>query len=311
VPKDIDLNLLKPLQALLEERSVTRAAERLSISQPAASAALARLRRHFNDELLTRVGNTHRLTPLAAQLNERIAGTVSQAERIFTLQQDFGPATSHREFVVVLSDYTVTVLGEALSHLLDQQAPNVRLHLRQVTAETVDTAPESLRHIDAFILPHGFLHDLPYHDLLQDEWMCLVSTGNTVVGDRVTSEHLAELAWVLTYHRPTAYTTAVRELRTHGIEPRVAMVTESYSTLPALLAGTDRIALVQRGLADRLTATAPVRALPCPVPLAPLLLALWWHPTNTADAGHQWLRGLLIDAAERVPAGGASSASGG
>lgn len=301
MPRTIDLNLLIALQALLEERSVTRAAQRLSLSQPAASAALAKLRRHFNDELLTRVGTGYRLTPLAMQLVERAGGAVSSASRVFSLQPDFDPASADREFVVVLSDYTLAVLGGAISRLLDARAPGVRLHLRHATTETVDAAPEALREIDAFVLPHGTLSDLPFLDLIEDEWVCLIAAdhpGHPL--ERLTMAYLAELPWVLTYHRQTAFTTAARQLRMHGIEPDVRLVTESYTTLPAVIAGTRRVALVQRRLAATLTAAGQVRVLPCPFPAAPLKLALWWHPINTGDPGHRWLRGLLADAAAAV-----------
>ncbi|MFJ6852471.1 LysR family transcriptional regulator [Streptomyces sp. NPDC091271] len=299
MPREVDYNLLRALQALLEERSVTRAAERLRVSQPAASAALAKLRRHFADDLLVRSGNGYERTPLAARLLERAARAVGSADHVFSLQPDFDAATSERAFTLMLSDYSIAVLGGPLSHLLAAQAPRVRLHLRQVTAEAVDSASEALGRIDAFLLPHGFLTSLPYEDLLQDEWACLVSTDNQVVGDELTRHDLGALPWVSVFHRPTAFTTAIRELRMHGIEPDVQLVTESYSTLPALIAGTNRITLIQRRLTAGLDLAENFRVLPCPVPLASLNLAMWWHPTHTADAGHQWLRALVGAAAER------------
>ncbi len=298
MPKDLDLNLLKPLEALLQERSVTRAAERLGVSQPAVSAALAKLRRHFQDELLTRHGNSYQLTPLAAQLVDHTVNAVAMAGRVFSQQPEFEAETSRRRFVIHLSDYALTVLGPHLSQRFAERAPGICLDLRQITTDVVDAAPDSLLHVDAVVLPHGFLSDIPYHDLLEDEWMCLISSGNTVVGAQLRREHLAELSWVSTFHRPTAFTTAVRELRLHGVEPCLRMVSESYGSLPALVAGTDRIALLQRRLTEALRSAAEFRVLSCPVPLAPLKLAIWWHPIHTADTGHQWLRRLFAEAAE-------------
>lgn len=296
----VDFNLLRALQALLEERSVTRAAERLNLSQPAASGALAKLRRHYQDELLIRVGNAYQLTPLAAQLLDHAASAVAVADRIFSLQADFDPETSQRTFAVGLSDYTTTVIGGSLSRLLAERAPHVQVHLQQLTAEIADKAPESLSSIDAIVLPHSVLSDLPYQDLLRDEWVCVVSADNPSVGDELTRDHLTELPWVFTFRRSTAFTTAARELRIHGIEPRVQMVTEGYTVVPALVAGTNRIALIQKRLTRLLPGMGSVRVLPCPVPLAPLVLALWWHPAHTVDSGHQWLRRLLAEAAQSV-----------
>src|SRR3954452_15208537 len=107
----LDLNLLVSLDALLQERSVTRAAARIGLSQPALSASLARLRRHFGDELLTRAGNEYRLTPLAVQLRDLARPALTGVERVFTAQTEFDPARSNREFHLLVSDYGVAVLG--------------------------------------------------------------------------------------------------------------------------------------------------------------------------------------------------------
>ena len=300
--RNVDLNLLTALQALLTERSVTRAAEQLGLSQPATSAALAKLRRHFGDELLTRVGHGYQLTPLATQLVERTAAAVGATQRVFSSLPDFDPASSDREFTIVMSDYVLTVLGPTLSRLLDAQAPRVRLHVEPTTKDNVDTAAESLRTTDLLVLPHGIVSDLPYQDLYQDDWACLVSADNTDVGDELTMDQLARMPWVLTYHRGTASSTAARELRTHGVELNVRMVIESYAALPALIAGTDRVALVQRQLGRIMTATHPVRMIACPFEAAPLIEALWWHPVHERDAGHQWLRQQFVNAARQIGA---------
>jgi len=302
-----DLNLLPTLQALLEERSVTRAAQRIGLSQPATSVALGKLRRHFNDELLTRVGNEYRLTPLATQLLERAGSAVAAADRVFSLQPEFDPTRSDRTFVVALSDYATSVLGAAMSRLLDTRAPGVRLDLRHIATGIVDSAPEGLREIDAVVLPHGFLTDLPYLDLVEDEWVCLIAADHPGAPTSLTLEQLGELPWVLTYHRRAAFTTAARELRMHGVEPLVQIVTESYAGLPDMVAGTRRVALVQRRLIPMLTASGRVRALPCPFGAAPLKLALWWHPIHTGDPGHRWLRELIADAAASAVTPAASS----
>src|SRR3712207_5271392 len=125
----LDLNLLVSLDALLQERSVTRAAAQMGLSQPALSASLARLRRHFGDELLTRVGNESRLTPLAVQLRDLVRIALSGVERVFAAQTEFDPASSTREFSVLVSDYVVAVLGDTIAALLAEEAPHTRLRL--------------------------------------------------------------------------------------------------------------------------------------------------------------------------------------
>jgi DNA-binding transcriptional LysR family regulator len=293
---NLDLNLLLSLDALLQERNVTRAAARLGLSQPAVSAALVRLRRHFGDELLIRVGNHYELTPLAGYLVERAGVALSSVERVFDAGPEFDPATSTREFQLVMSDYAVSVLGRAISAAIEQTAPNVRLRLQQPTVDSVDQAAETLRTMDGMVLPHGFITDLPHLDLYTDAWVCIVSAGNDAIGDALTMADLAELPWVLTYSRPTAYTPAARQLGLLGIEPRTPIVVDSFVCVPSLIGGTNRIALLQARLAARLAPILDIRVLPCPFDAVPLVEALWWHPMYGHDPAHRWLRGLLSDA---------------
>jgi DNA-binding transcriptional LysR family regulator len=125
---NLDLNLL----VALRERGVTRAAERLGVTQPAASAALSRLRRHFGDELLIRDRGEYTLTALGAQLAEQVDAVCAAAERLFAASADFDRASSEREFTLVMADYTIVVMGEALSQVIARAAPRTRLHIRLV-----------------------------------------------------------------------------------------------------------------------------------------------------------------------------------
>lgn len=300
---NLDLNLLVPLDALLRERSVTRAATSLGLSQPSLSSSLARLRRHFRDELLTRVGNSYELTPMAVQLRQRTEEALIGVQRAFQSAPDFDPATSQREYRIVASDYPMAILGGEVGKLLDERAPNLVLHFERLTSEVVDNAPDSLRNMDALVLPHGYLTDVPHLDLFSDTWMCLVSSDNPKVGDALTMELLSELPWVLTYHSATAFTAAARQLQTLGVEIRVQMVVQSFLALPFIVAGTNRIGLVQAHLVPRLTMAGDVRALPCPYDVVPLVDAMWWHPIYNADPEHAWLRGIFAEAGKSIDKG--------
>jgi DNA-binding transcriptional LysR family regulator len=298
----LDLNLLVTLDALLQQRSVTRAAEQVGLSQPAVSAQLGRLRRHFHDELLTRVGNASRLTPLAVQLKERVRVALAGVDRVFTAAADFDPADTTREFSFVVSDYGAAVLGPALATLLDTQAPGAQLRMVANTPQLVDAAEQVLAGIDLLLLPHGFVHGLRHQDLYTDDWVCLVATDNPEVGTSLTTEQLETMPWVLTYHGPTASTPAARQMRMLGIEPHVQIVTESFLAVPGLVAGSRRVALLQRRLADRIPTSLGVRALPCPFEVSPLLEAMWWHPIHDDDPEHRYLRDLVAAAAAQIPA---------
>lgn len=296
----LDLNLLVTLDALLQQRSVTRAAEQVGLSQPAVSAQPGGCAGDFHDELLTRVGNTSRLTPLAVQLKERVRVALAGVDRVFTAAADFDPAATTREFSFVVSDYGAAVLGPALATLLDTAAPGAQLRMLANTPRLVDTAEQVLTGIDLLLLPHGFVHGLRHQDLYTDEWVCLVAADNPEVGDTLTAGQLETMPWVVTYHGPTASTPAARQMRMLGIEPRVQIVTESFLAIPGLVAGSGRVALLQRRLADRIPATLGVRALECPFEVSPLLEAMWWHPIHDDDPEHRYLRNLVATAATQI-----------
>jgi DNA-binding transcriptional LysR family regulator len=301
----LDLNLLVSLDALLQQRSVTKAAAQMGLSQPALSASLARLRRHFGDDLLTRVGNEYRLTPLAVQLRELARLALSGVERVFAAQTEFDPASSTREFSLLVSDYGVAVLGNTITALLAEEAPNARIRLTANTPAAVDRADQILLSTDLLVLPHGFVSDLSHRDLYRDEWVCIVSTDNAAVEDELTVEHLETLPWVVTFHGPTAATPASRQMRMRGIEPNVQVITESFLTVPGLVAGSRRIALLQRRLVDLLPLDIGLRALAPPVEVGQLVEAMWWHPVFDDDPEHAYLRDLVVRATE-LAVGGSS-----
>ncbi|WP_433409440.1 LysR family transcriptional regulator [Saccharomonospora azurea] len=292
-PITVDLNLLRALRALLEERTVTGAAHRMGVSQPSMSASLARLRRHFGDELLVRAGREYRLTPLARRLQEHTRTAVRAADRVFESQPDFDPADSKRQFHVIASDYDTTLAGPRLVNLLAQHAPRAELAITTVTTRHVEQCPETLLDCDLLLLPHGMITDASHQDLFRDEWQCVVATDHRLPGAGLTVEHLRSAPWVVAYESATSSTTVARALRMLGVQLTVQVKVESFLMIPELVAGTDRIAVLPRRLVERIPAGAGVRALPCPFDAGPLVEAMWWHPLYDHDPEHEFLRRLV------------------
>jgi DNA-binding transcriptional LysR family regulator len=291
------------LDALLTERSVTRAAERLHLSQPALSASLARLRTHFNDPILARRGNTYELTPLALRLTEHTTTALDAARRVFESQAIWTPHDSTREFSIYGSDYGFATIGKAVSRLAAQEAPGVRFRFMLHNPSIVDDALNRLRAADGMVIPHGHLTELPYMDLWRDGWVVVASESNDQVGDVLTMETLGLLSWVFTFQTRTAFTSAARQLQQLGIEPRVEAVVESFLALPHFIAGTDRLGLIQAGLSDYASSVPGIRVLQPPFDATPVVNALWWHPVHGRDPEHTWMRGLFEQAAAQVSEG--------
>lgn len=301
---NVDLNLLVILRELLRERNVTRAAERVALTQPAASAALGRLRRHFDDELLIRAKGGYVLSPVAAQLAEHVELACAEAERVFAAEDEFDPATTTREFTVVMADYTVAMLAQPLSRLLEAVAPQAKLHLRIARQALTLEAPDEIRRVDGIVAPPMSSLMLPYVrtlELFRDRWVCIVSEySREFDGPELTLEDLARLNWVAAYlpdpgHPVTA--PLPQQLALLGIHPRVAVRVDSYLSVPYLVAGTDRVALVQARLAERLADQLGLRMLECPRETTEIVERLWWCEDHDGDPAHAWLRRTLLHVA--------------
>jgi len=295
----LDLNLLVSLDALLTERSVTRAAERLHLSQPALSASLARLRTHFGDQILARRGNTYELTPFALRLAEHTTTALDAARRVFESQATWAPTESTREFAIYGSDYGFATVGRVATELAAERAAGVRFRFLLHTPSVVEDAANRLRSADAMIIPHGFLADLPYADLWHDEWVAIVADSSGV-GDELTMDDLSSLPFVMTYSSRSAFTSVGRQIQQLGIEPHVEVVVESFLALPHFVAGTDRVGLIQGGLVPLAQRMGGIRVVRLPFEATPLVNALWWHPVHSRDPEHAWMRELFTEAGRIV-----------
>jgi DNA-binding transcriptional LysR family regulator len=299
----LDLNLLVSLDALLQERSVSRAAARLGLSQPTLSTALARLRRHFGDELLARAGNSYTLTPLAERLLEPTGQALTWSDRVFDTRAEFLPGDAEHEFTLVVSDAQLPIFGRVLADLVRSEAPNVRLRFEHSTARVVNQALDQLRTVDALVLPQGILSDVPSLDLYRDHWACVVSAEPGSPASLDVGE-LAARPWVLPYHPRMPALSALHRLKAAGIEPRTEVSTEDFLAIPHLVTGTDRIGLMPGRVARLAASTGAVSLATIPFELGMLVEALWWHPMHERDPAHRWLRQAAVRAAERVDAAG-------
>lgn len=297
---DLDLNLLISLDALLSERSVTLAAERLSRSQPALSASLKRLRHQFSDDLLVRVGNQYELSPLAEQLRDRLAIVLADIERVFATRARFDPTHSNREFVLAAADYPSVVLGPVIADLVAEEAPAVGLRIVQLTDQVVEKPTDHLRVFDGMFLPKGFVGDMPNFVAYRDRWVIIADADNSAVQQPLTTKDLAALDFIVPFHRRGFGIPPVRQLELRGVELTVSVATDGFVALPAMVEGSHRVAFIQERLSKRLASSSRFVVLECPFEVVPLDETFWWHPTLTADPGHIWFRELLRRAGAKL-----------
>ncbi|WP_157370956.1 LysR family transcriptional regulator [Arthrobacter sp. Leaf141] len=293
-----DLNLLVSLDALLEERNVTRAGARIGISQPAMSSSLQRLRRQFDDELLTRVGSAYELTPLAQVLKEDVSEILRLVERTFDAQAVFDPASSTRSFRVITSDYCLTVLSGKLMAMLQEEAPGVQVHFDAVTPLAVDRIKETLQNADLMLIPKGHFSGFPHNELFTDNWVCV--TGADSPRRALTVEEMRDARWARLFGVEVASTLADRRVYDLQLGEKTDVIVDTFLMLPFAVAGTDRLALVQERLARLLADVAGVRIMQLPISLPTLVECAWWHPSKSGDPGHQWFRRLVGRAAAQL-----------
>lgn len=297
---ELDLNLLTALRALLQEKSVTRAAARLGLGQPAASAALQRLRTHFDDPLLVRDGTTFKLSTLATGLLSSVERALATAEEALLRDARFDPTTSTRTFRLMVADVAAARLGELLLPRM-ADAPEVVLEFVALTDDAVRDIERTLRDVDGLVLPRGIIAGFPALDLWSDRYVFIVG-AQTVATDELTTRRLEELTWITSFRGGTSPVEATFEA--WHIRPRVRTTVPSYVVLPMLLSrSSGHVAVVQEWLAKRLEPLGGFRVFPVPASVPDLRVALWWHPIHDGNAGHAWLRQRVLDAVMERPDG--------
>jgi DNA-binding transcriptional LysR family regulator len=294
----IDLNLLIALGALLEERNLTRAGEKTNMSQPAMSGALARLRKHFDDELLVRDGRQYQLTPLARRLLPDVRDALRQVERTLEARPEFDPATSTRTFSLVMSDYAVTVLVDPLLRRVHEEAPQVGLTVHPLPPDLAESDRGMLQH-DLVIGPLGFSFPGESEEIFRDRFVCIVDPGNSRLADGALSlADFGELPHaVATFGQREMLNQAESALEALGVPRNIQVTTEGWLPLPFVVAGTDLVAVVPERLARRVASTAGVAVCEPPFGTIELLEAVWWHPTRSGDQAVRWMRAITAEVA--------------
>lgn len=295
----LDLNLLLAFQVLLEERNVTRAARRLNVSQPAMSAALARLRDYFQDDLLIAQGKQMLPTEQARALVGPVARMLRDLDELLSSSAMFDPARSQRSFRLVVSDYITASLIGPLMPRLAALAPQVRLELMLPCEEAAQLVMEG--QADLVITPEDFLDpDQPAQLLCEERQVVVGWRENPALADGLSGEDFERLGHVAVHvgsNRVPSF--ADRQLERRGSPRRVDMTCGSFTVLPWLLAGTQRLAVLHERLALQMVAKFPLALAPLPFEFPVMREMIQYHKSRETDAGLRWLRTLLQDEAAR------------
>lgn len=298
--KGLDLNLLVALEVLMRERNTTRAGERLGLSQPAMSGALARLREYFNDPLLVPVGRQLMLTPLAQTLIEPVTDVLQRVQATIATKAQFDPVVSDRRFSIMASDYVFSVFIPDLLRRVEREAPHVTLQLRQLSPNWHDDLNRG--DVDFMIIPESFRQPAhPSQPLFEDDFSCVAWKGNAAIGRQISlQQYLAHGHVVVTLSGVQEPCVDEWFLKRGGHVRRVDIVAPTFALVPLLVVGTNRLATTWTRLA-RLTARhQPLTILPLPITIPSFREVVQWPVHRDAEPGIAWLRTLIGETAAQM-----------
>ncbi|MBM2623658.1 LysR family transcriptional regulator [Actinoplanes sp. LDG1-06] len=291
----LDLNLLTALDALLEEGSVGGAARRLHLSEPATSRALGRIRAAIGDPILVRSGRAMVPTPRAQAIRAEVHALVERAQAVFTPPGEPDLGRLERTFTVLASDAAIS-LGPDLLARVRAVAPQVVLRFLGETP-TADAA--QLRDGPAD-LDIGVIHRPPpeirVEPLVTDTMAVVVRAGHPLATGRLTRPRLAAAAHVSASRRGKLTGPVDDDLAEHGLRRQVAMVVPTFSAGLLVVARTDLVGLMPRGLGAATLESLGLVALDPPMPLPPIEIGMAWHQRYDADGAHSWLRSVVREA---------------
>ncbi|RDV00623.1 LysR family transcriptional regulator [Trinickia dinghuensis] len=290
-----DLNALYVIEALDAERSVSRAADRLGLTQPAVSHALGRLRETFQDDLFVRAGSVMAPTPVGEKVIEGTHRALAIARQEIWQVKSFEAATTTRTFTVCLSDMGVIVLLPKLLAALHKAAPNATLRPLQVPSMELASALQD-GDVDLAIGYLGRLgENLHQQSLFTRPLVGIIRGGKARKTVKMSPERFMESRHVVSSTLALTNRLLEKELRRHGKKLKVGVDVPYILAVPGLVANSDYIAIVPEELAALFSRLAAVDVFPLPLPLEDVTVQQFWHARYHNDAGHRWFRALVAE----------------
>jgi len=293
----LDLNLLRLLDALLDTGNLTRAGDRLGLSQPAASRALARLRAALGDPLFVRLPQGLKPTPRAQALREPLRRALRDLQQALQPHR-FDPASARGAIRIVAPDHEATTLLPALLQRLTRDAPNIDIDLPPRPAEPLALLADGT--LDLII---GVFPDAPAgfraQRLYDDDFVCVLRRGHPALrrGAPLSLARYAALPHALISITGSGGGAVDTALAKHGLARRIALRIPHFLAAPLIVAHSDLVLTMPRRLARHLAAAAPLQLIEPPLDLPGFTISQLWHEHQQHDARHRWLRQTVAAAA--------------
>jgi LysR family nod box-dependent transcriptional activator len=295
----LDLNLLIALDALLTERNVTRAAERIHISQSGMSAALDKLRQHFSDQILERIGRNMELTARGQALAEPVKTILSQIRELSDPANTFDPALARRVFRISATTYCCELLATPLISRLRESAPRISVQFEELSADTADRILDgqidfaitiSARLLDKMQTHGEFLRS---EKLFTDQFVVAIAKDNAYTEDTITFDRLCEMGYIETRFGGVIAGVSEQLWRQQPKQPHTCGWLPNFQLTLHTVGQTDMAAILPSLLVVLQGERYNVRSLPVPFEMPILEERLYWHKRNDSDAGHRWMAQTL------------------
>ena len=295
----LDLNLLVALDALLETKSVSGAAERIGLTQPALSSALARLRQYFGDELLVQSRPRMLLTTRAEELVQPVREALVFIRSRIAAPATFDPATSRREFRITASDYAFNVLLLPVLLEAGRVAPNITFELLPVdnnVSERLDRGEVDL--IISF--GNSLLDNHPRQRLFSDSH-AVICWDQSDHHAGISSESFCQAEHVVVKLGPDMQPVLIEDyLKQQGVQRKIALRVPSFSALAHTVIGTQRLATMYSLHANFFASGLPIKVFPMPIEVPPIQEEAQWHRLRSDDQGLRWLLTLLQKHSDKI-----------
>ncbi|MBP7335226.1 LysR substrate-binding domain-containing protein [Niveispirillum sp.] len=295
-----DLNLLPAFIALMEERNVTRAAERLGMTQPALSNTLTRLRHMLRDPLFIRERYGMQPTEKAQELAPVIAAALATLDDVILGQQEFDPAQADRLFTIAPNSFVEYVLMPVVVARLRQAAPGIKLRLTPFGTDLAETGVIS----GGTALVMGRITDPPdnlvVQHIMDDGLACIVRADHPDIGDSMTREQYERMKHVNMLPPGRLRVGLFQALQKQALKRDVAVSVTHFLAVPELVAVTDYCSTLPRLICRHLARDPRLKVVPSPVDLGTFPVEMAWHVRYRHDPAHRWLRSLIADVARDV-----------
>lgn len=285
----LDLNLLVALDALLQECSVSLAADRLHLSQSATSSALGRLRDYFGDDLLVLKGRAMVLTPRGEELIGPVRAVLDQIRSTIAVSQPFDPASSDRRLAILASDYSVEVLLRPAMLAFEEEAPSMMFEITPLGDDLVEELQRGRADL-LITVDSAISTEHPSIQLYEDDYVVVGWSGNRTLAEPMTKELYESLGHVvIRLGRQRLPSVEEWALKSRLVDRRVEVVAPTFASVASIVAGSQRIATMHRRHAQRAARSLPLKLMELPFAIPPIRQMAQWPSSSANDPAIAWL----------------------